>query len=108
MKAVMKYPGSKWSLADWIISFFPDHHSYLEPFAGSLAVLLNKPRSNIETVNDMDDNVVNLFYQIRKDPERLAREIYNTDGMQVGEEWAVFNRGWNACLEALTGGGLTE
>lgn len=78
MKAIMKYPGSKWSLADWIISFFPDHHSYLEPFAGSLAVLLNKPRINIETVNDMDGNVVNLFYQIRKDPERLAREIYLT------------------------------
>lgn len=35
MKAVMKYPGSKWKLADWIISYFPKHHSYLEPFFGS-------------------------------------------------------------------------
>ncbi|WP_349772853.1 DNA adenine methylase [Lacrimispora xylanisolvens] len=61
MKAVMKYPGSKWSIADWIISFFPDHHSYLEAFFGSGAVLFNKPRSNIETVNDLDGNVVNLF-----------------------------------------------
>lgn len=32
MKAVMKYPGSKWSIAKWIISLFPEHHSYLEPF----------------------------------------------------------------------------
>ena len=78
MKAVFKYPGSKWSIAKWIISYFPEHHSYLEPFAGSLAVLMNKPRSNIETVNDLDDNVVNLFYWIRKDPERLSREIYYT------------------------------
>lgn len=76
MKAVMKYPGSKWSIADWIISFFPEHHSYLEPFFGSGAVLFNKPRSNIETVNDLDGNVVNLFEWIRKDPERLAHEIY--------------------------------
>lgn len=30
MKAIMKYPGSKWSIADWIISYFPEHHSYLE------------------------------------------------------------------------------
>lgn len=74
----MKYPGSKWSIANWIISFFPEHHSYLEPFAGSLAVLMNKPRSNIETVNDLDGNVVNLFEWMRKDPERLAREIYLT------------------------------
>lgn len=78
MKAIMKYPGSKWSIADWIISYFPQHHSYIEPFFGSGAVLFNKPRSNIETVNDLDGNVVNLFEWIRKDPERLAREIYYT------------------------------
>lgn len=78
MKAIMKYPGSKWSIADWIISFFPEHHSYLEPFFGSGAVLFHKMRSNIETVNDLDGNVVNLFEWIRNDPERLAHEIYYT------------------------------
>lgn len=78
MKAVAKYPGSKWSLASWIISFFPEHHSYLEPYFGSGAVLFNKPRSHIETVNDLDGNVINLFEWIRKDPERLAHEIYWT------------------------------
>lgn len=78
MKAVMKYPGSKWSLAKWIIGFFPEHHSYLEPFFGSGAVLFNKPRSHIETVNDLDGNVVNLFEWVKKDPERLAHEIYFT------------------------------
>jgi len=83
----MKYPGSKWSLANWIINFFPEHHSYLEPFFGSGAVLFNKDRSNIETVNDMDGNVVNLFYWIRKDPERLARELYLTPyARQIYEE----------------------
>lgn len=78
MNAIIKYPGSKWSIAEWIISFFPEHHSYLEPFFGSGAVLFNKPRSNIETVNDLDGNVVNLFEWIKKDPERLAHEIYWT------------------------------
>ncbi len=87
MKAVIKYPGSKWSLAKWIISYFPEHHSYLEPFFGSGAVLFNKPRSNIETVNDLDGNVVNLFEWIRKDPERLAHEIYYTPfARQIYEE----------------------
>ena len=78
MKAIAKYPGSKWSLAGWITGFFPEHHSYLEPFFGSGAVLFNKPRSNIETVNDLDGNVVNLFECIRTDPEKLARSIYLT------------------------------
>lgn len=76
MRAVIKYPGSKWSLAEEIISLFPGHHSYLEPYFGSGAVLFNKPRSNIETVNDLDGNVVNLFRWIRDDPEKLAHEIY--------------------------------
>lgn len=78
IKAIAKYPGSKWSLSNWIINLFPEHHSYLEPFFGSGAILFNKPRSNIETVNDLDGNVVNLFECIRTDPERLARSIYMT------------------------------
>lgn len=78
MKAIAKYPGSKWSLAEWIIRFFPEHHSYLEPFFGSGAVLFNKPRSHIETVNDLDQNVVNLFECIREDPKRLAEMVYMT------------------------------
>lgn len=78
MKAILKYPGSKWNKAEWITSFFPPHHSYLEPFFGSGAVLFNKERSNMETVNDLDNNVVNLFQWIKKDPEKLAHEIYYT------------------------------
>lgn len=78
MKAIAKYPGSKWSLAEWIIRFFPKHHNYLEPFFGSGAVLFNKPRSNIETVNDLDCNVINLFECIRENPEKLAGMIYMT------------------------------
>ena len=78
VRAVMKYPGSKWGLAKWIIGRFPEHHSYLEPYFGSGAVLFNKPRSHIETVNDLDGRVVNLFRWIRDDPERLAHEIYYT------------------------------
>lgn len=78
INSVLKYPGAKWSLAEWIIGFFPNHHSYLEPFFGSGGVLFNKSRSNIETVNDLDGEVVNLFQCIRKDPERLAHDIFFT------------------------------
>lgn len=78
MNAVMKYPGAKWALADWIISHFPPHHSCLEPFFGSGAVLFRKPRSHIETVNDLDGHVVNLFRWIRDDPQRLADAVYWT------------------------------
>lgn len=73
--AVIKYPGAKWGIASWVISHFPEHRSYLEPFFGSGAVLFTKDRSAIETVNDIDGDIVNLFDWIRKDPERLAHTI---------------------------------
>ena len=78
MKCVLKYPGAKWQIAPWVISFFPEHHSYLEPFFGSGGVFFNKERSNIETINDLDGEVINLFECIREDPERLARMVYLT------------------------------
>ncbi len=78
MNASVKYPGAKWSLAPWIVSHLPPHHSYLEPFFGSGAVLFTKPRSNIETINDLDGDVVNLFECIRQDPERLGWIIHYT------------------------------
>jgi DNA adenine methylase len=75
MNTVLKYPGSKWSIAKWIISTFPKHHSYVEPYFGSGAVLFNKASSAIETVNDLDDEVVNLFNCIKRGSEKLARLV---------------------------------
>lgn len=53
----------------------PEHKVYLEPFFGSGAVLFNKSRTNIETVNDIDGNIVNLFKVIREQPRQLAKAI---------------------------------
>lgn len=46
--------------------------TYLEPYFGSGAVFFNKNRSMIETINDIDQNVVNLFQIIRSNPNELA------------------------------------
>lgn len=78
MNAVLKYPGAKWGISGQIISLFCPHHSYVEAFLGSGAILMRKPRSNIETVNDLDGEVINLFDCVLHDAERLAREIYLT------------------------------
>lgn len=78
VKSILKYPGSKWRIAQWIISHFPKHHSYLEPFFGSGAVFFNKKPSNIETINDLDLNVVNLFRCIRENPVKLSKIVEAT------------------------------
>jgi DNA adenine methylase len=72
---VLKYPGAKWKIAKWIISFMPEHEVYLEPFFGSGAVFFNKRPAKLETVNDLDGDVVNLFKVIRDRPEELARLV---------------------------------
>lgn len=75
---VLNYPGSKWKIAKNIVNLIPEHHSYVEPYFGSGAVLFNKTPSNIETINDMDDDVVNLFRCIQQDPERLSYLVDTT------------------------------
>jgi DNA adenine methylase len=78
MNTVLKYPGSKWRLADKIINLIPDHHTYVEPYLGSGAVFFKKQPSNIEMINDLDNDVVNLFNCIQKDSEKLARLVMTT------------------------------
>ena len=75
MNTLLKYPGSKWRIADWIISHFPKHKVYCEPFFGSGAVFFNKQPVYTETINDLDGNVVNLFRVCRDYPNELARLI---------------------------------
>ena len=73
--SILKYPGSKWRIAKQIVELIPPHRSYLEPFFGSGAVLFSKPPSPIETINDIDGDVVNLFRCVREHPVELARAV---------------------------------
>jgi len=67
--------GGKFSHLDWLLPFLPKCHHYCEPFAGSAAVLLNRPPANVETYNDIDGEVVNFFRTLRNDPDALIRAI---------------------------------
>jgi len=69
------YYGSKWRLAPAIIDMLPAHQCYCEPYGGSMAVLLSKPPSYVETYNDLDGEVVSYFRVLREQPEDLIRAI---------------------------------
>lgn len=75
IKPILRWPGAKWRIAQWIINHFPKHGTYLEPFFGSGAVFFTKPPSGTETLNDLDNNIVNLFRVIREHPYELVRLI---------------------------------
>lgn len=75
LRTILKYPGAKWRIADWIVNLMPEHKSYLEPYFGSGAALFRKPPSRIETINDLDGDVVNIFRCIRERGDELARAV---------------------------------
>lgn len=98
MRALLNYPGAKWQLAEKIVGLMPPHRSYLEPFFGSGAVLFTKPPAPIETVNDIDGEIVNFFRVMREMPERLADMIDNTPYSRAVYDDACRRRG-RSCLE---------
>lgn len=72
VKPPFAYYGGKTTLAPKIAAILPEHDHYIEPFAGSLAVLLAKAPTTWETVNDLDDLLVNFWRVLRDKPEELA------------------------------------
>lgn len=72
------YYGGKTRLASTIAALLPPHRHYVEPFAGSLAVLLAKPRSAMETVNDLDQHLMTFWRVLRDHPAELEVQMQLT------------------------------
>lgn len=73
MKPPLAYYGGKTTLAERIVSLLPSHDHYVEPYAGSLAVLLAKTPSRMETVNDIDGDLMTFWRILRDRPVDLER-----------------------------------
>jgi DNA adenine methylase len=69
------YFGGKSMLAPRIVATLPTHGHYVEPFGGSLAVLLAKAPSSMETVNDLDRDLMTFWRVLRDQPEKLTRAV---------------------------------
>ena len=73
MKAPFPYFGGKSRAAHLIWPRFGDVQNYVEPFAGSLAVLLNRPHApRTETVNDLDCYLANFWRATREAAAEVA------------------------------------
>lgn len=73
MKPPFAYFGSKGQMAPWISTLMPQHRVYVEPFAGSAAVMFAKAPSKHEVLNDVDGHVVRFMRLLRDRPADLER-----------------------------------
>lgn len=82
---MIPYIGGKSYLASWIISRFPKNYTdlqYCEVFGGGGWVLFKKELSVLETYNDLNKNIVNLFKIIRDNFEEFSYK----------SEWTLHSR----------------
>lgn len=92
--AALRYPGSKWSIANEIVSHFGKHYHYVEPYFGSGAVFFTKDPSPHELINDLNHLVVNFFRVLRDRTDELcwalectpwSREEYSHSHEETGD-----------------------
>lgn len=89
-RSVFPYPGGKFYHADWVLRHLPGHESYVEPFGGGGAILLNKERSQKEVYNDADGDLVQFFKTLRDSPNELVEWLEGTPySRELWDEYAT-------------------
>lgn len=92
----VRYMGSKWQLAEWIIDRFPSHDCYVEPYCGGAAVFFRKHPSPIEVLNDLNGDIINFFDCLRTRTSDLIRAIELTPYARV-----EYERSYQPCDDPL-------
>lgn len=82
LNSPIKWVGGKSRLRKYVISLIPAHTCYVEPFAGAAWVLFGKPPSDVEILNDKEQELVNFFRVVKEDPEALIASF----------EWELVSR----------------
>ncbi len=92
IKALAPWFGGKRKIASKIIEQLGVHRAYWEPFCGSMAVLMVKRPCEMETVNDLNGDLVNLAKVIQDGDsawqlyDKLARTLYSEQLFKEAKE----------------------
>lgn len=90
-RPLLRWLGGKFRLGPWIISHFPPHRIYVEPYGGAASVLFQKPRVYNEIYSDMDGELVNLFRVLRDQQQaQQLRHLLTLTPYARDEYWAAF------------------
>jgi DNA adenine methylase len=61
LRAPFKYFGGKGKMLAKLLPLLPSHKVYVEPFCGAASLFFAKPTSPVEVLNDLNEDVVNVF-----------------------------------------------
>ena len=75
MKSAITYYGGKQKLVSTILPLFPEHILYNEPFAGGAALFFAKEQSEIEILNDTNQELINFYKVMKQDFVSLQKKI---------------------------------
>ena len=78
MKTPITYYGGKQVLVKHLLALVSPHKLYCEPFFGGGALFFAKPRSEVEVINDIDNEVINFYAVMKKDFKALQKEVRAT------------------------------
>jgi DNA adenine methylase len=72
---IVSWIGGKRRLADILIRRFPPHTCYVEVFAGAAALFFMRPPAEVEVLNDVNDDLVNLYRVVQHHPDEFIRQF---------------------------------
>jgi len=82
--------GGKASHLDWLLPRLPsDTDGYVEPYAGSAAVLINRESCGLEVLNDKHDQLTRFFRALRENRTEIALQVELTPYSRSEYERAV-------------------
>jgi DNA adenine methylase len=98
LNSPFKWVGGKSRLRKYVIDLLPPHTCYVEPFAGAAWVLFGKPPSDVEIINDIDQDLVNFFRVVK----------YKSQELIASFEWELVSRAEFERLASLDPSQLDE
>tara|TARA_R110000824_G_scaffold212337_1_gene398516 strand:+ start:1349 stop:2179 length:831 start_codon:yes stop_codon:yes gene_type:complete len=73
---IIPYYGGKYKLSKTLVPLIPSHYRYIEVFAGGLSMFFRKTKAKWSILNDIDNNIVNLYMCVMNKHDELVDNLF--------------------------------
>ena len=73
---IIPYYGGKYELSKTFVPLIPHHDRYIEVFAGGLSMFFRKSKARWNVLNDIDNNIVNLYMRVMEKHDELVEHLF--------------------------------